>query len=385
MVPPALLLRVLREPSLLATLDAGAWHELIPQARRGKLLSRLAWLVSSRGLTDAVPAPVRPHLLAAQRVAEAHERNIRWEVNRIVAALRHVLTDETPPGGGTPPPLVLLKGAAYLLAGLPPHHGRLCGDVDILVLRGRLGDVERALGEAGWRQQKTRPYDQRYYRQWMHELPPLEHATRKTVVDVHHAILPETGRLHPDSARLLAGAVPLGEKPGAGWTGLAVLSPVDMVLHAAAHCFQDGDLAGTLRDLVDLDDLLRYFGAESEAKFWQTLPARAAEMDLLPPTVLALRSVMQLLGTPVPSATMATLKVLEKKRRGGRWMTFAGRGRVMDWLVQHAVIPDAAESPARLATLARWLLYVRSHWLRMPAGMLVQHLFHQAFSQREPD
>ena len=37
-------------------------------------------------------------------------------------------------------------------------------------------------------------YDQRYYREWMHELPPLLHVRRQTALDVHHAIAPETAR-----------------------------------------------------------------------------------------------------------------------------------------------------------------------------------------------
>jgi hypothetical protein len=30
--------------------------------------------------------------------------------------------------------------------------------------------------------------------------------------------------------------------------------------------------------------------------------------------------------------------------------------------------------PSRLSGMARWALYVRSHWLRMPPLLLMQHL-----------
>ena len=39
-----------------------------------------------------------------------------------------------------------------------------------------------------------------------------------------------------------------------------MLSPADMIVHAAAHLFADGDLAGGLRNLWDIDRLLREFG-----------------------------------------------------------------------------------------------------------------------------
>ena len=69
--------------------------------------------------------------------------------------------------------LVLLKGAAYLMAGLPAARGRVFSDVDILVPVARLAEVENALMLHGWSTTHHNAYDQRYYRQWMHELPPL--------------------------------------------------------------------------------------------------------------------------------------------------------------------------------------------------------------------
>ena len=88
-------------------------------------------------------------------------------------------------------------------------------------------------------------YDQRYYRQWMHELPPLRHMTRQTVLDVHHTILPLTAHLKPDPAKLWEAAVGIE-----GQVNFCVLAPVDMVLHSATHLFHDGELEHGLRDLV---------------------------------------------------------------------------------------------------------------------------------------
>ena len=38
------------------------------------------------------------------------------------------------------------------------------------------------------------PYDDAYYRDHMHELPPLIHKERDRMIDVHHTILPLTAR-----------------------------------------------------------------------------------------------------------------------------------------------------------------------------------------------
>ncbi len=158
------------------------------------------------------------------------------------------------------------------MARLPNSRGRLSSDIDILVPKDRLTDVEKALLQHGWEHVKLEEYDQYYYRTWSHELPPLRHRARRTIIDVHHTILPPTGRLRPDVEKLWANAQSLEG------TRFKVLAPLDLLLHAAAHAFQDGDLRHVMRDLVDLDSLLRYFGANKE--FWDNLIERATELNL---------------------------------------------------------------------------------------------------------
>src|SRR4029077_14434016 len=124
----------------------------------------------------------------------------------------------------------LLKGAAYLMGNLPPARGRTFSDIDILVPKSSLLEVERALRAHGWASDKIDHYDDRYYRRWMHQLPPLTHVERGTTVDVHHTIVPMSARVPVDATTLLNEALVLPVD-----VGLAVLKPVDMVLHSAVH------------------------------------------------------------------------------------------------------------------------------------------------------
>ena len=238
----SLVLEVLRDPGQVLGLDRHGWERLLPAARHSGVLARIAALVAERDLDPRLPAEVVDHLQAIRTLARHHERSVRWEVDRI----RHVLR-------ATGSPIVLLKGAAYVLAELEVARGRLVSDVDILVPRERLEDVERTLLAAGWDPIKLEPYDQRYYRTWMHELPPLRHRQRQTVVDVHHNILPESGRLHPDPREILRAARTIAAPD------LLVPAPEDLALHCAAHLFE-ADLGGGLRDLADFDALLRELG-----------------------------------------------------------------------------------------------------------------------------
>ena len=100
-------------------------------------------------------------------------RDSSWEVNRLLWALKDIDV-----------PLILLKGAAYLLAGLPPARGRIFADVDLLVPEERIGEIEERLVERGWFKTQIDPYDDRYYRVWMHEIPPLRHRERGTEIDI---------------------------------------------------------------------------------------------------------------------------------------------------------------------------------------------------------
>ncbi len=52
---------------------------------------------------------------------------------------------------------------------------------------------------------------------------------------------------------------------------------------------------------------------------------------------------------------------------------------LMDWLVPLAMLPEHPDFPRRSAAVARWLLYARSHWLRMPPLLLVRHLGYKAW------
>lgn len=338
----------------IAHYSSADWHTLLREAQRANLLSRVAQLLESNGASASLvlPANLQRRLDSAARVSAASARSVRWEVKKIHEAL-----------SSQDIPFVLLKGAAYELAGLPPAAGRLYVDVDIMVPKEQLQQAERALFEHGWHGTKMDAYDQKYYRTWMHEIPPMHNLRRNTALDVHHTILPPTAQLKPDVGLLWADAVPLS-----GWDGVFVLSPADMLLHSAVHLFHDGDLDGGLRDLVDLDALMRHFGCDEE--FWDRLASRAQAQDLVRPLFYATRYTRAILGTPVPKCFIARIERLGAPSAFTRF--------IMDQLVYNAMDPTRRNLDSSRAGLLRWLLYVRSHYLRMPLSLLVPHLLRKA-------
>jgi len=341
-----ILLTALRDPAQMKNLGTGDWDLLLRIARRSRLTGRLAAIMEERGELEQLPVKVRDHFRAAKAFVTHYQRTACWEVNRLLAALT-----------GMDVPLVLLKGGAYIIAGLPPSRGRLLSDVDILVPRESLSSVEQALLACGWESVKLETYDQRYYRTWMHELPPLRHPERLIEVDLHHTISPLTSRLSPDPESLVADSIPLADRR------LRILKPADMILHSTVHLFHDGEFINGLRDLVDLTDLLEEFGRQTG--FWDELVSRARLQGMLRPLFYTLRYTKRFLGADIPAATL--ISVAEDAPSGP--VLF-----LMDNLVEAILIPEHPDFPGRWHALAQWLLYVRSHWLRMPPWMLLQHL-----------
>lgn len=350
-----LLLRSLLAPESVLSLDLAEWDLLIRQGRRANLLSRLALVLEQR--LDAIPLAPRRHITGALLIARRQAHMTRWEVLCIRDALA--------PLGIEP---VLLKGAAYLIADLPASHGRLFGDVDILVPKARIGDVETALLAQGWSfSPDLTAYDQRYYREWMHEIPPLGHHQRGTSLDVHHTILPPTARIKVNTEALFEDTRTVAEL-----TGVRILAPAAMFLHSAAHLFHEGELNNGLRDLFDLDALLRDFG--HDPSFWTELVPRARALGLTRPLFYALRYTSQLLDTPMPSEVRR--QAAADAPRGQAWL---------DACYNRALMPMHESCDRTFTGSARLAIYLRSHWLRMPMHLLGVHLARKSWLRMQPE
>ena len=330
MTSATILVRALRDPASATALDAAGWTALLTVARAESLIGTLAHRLADIPL----PPAVSPTLADARASAETVGRQALWEAEMARRAL-------APLGV----PVILLKGTAFAAAGLDPSIGRSIGDLDILVPREAIDQVESALKAAGWEWVKDVAYDDAYYRRWMHELPPLIHKDRDRMIDVQHTILPMTARQTPDAGALVSASIALPD-------GLRILAPADMIVHAACHLFADGDLAGGLRNLWDVDRLLRQFG--NDPGFWSTLAERAALHEMERSVHLAMRLSAHLYGTPIlqgaPRLTLFERLIVRRIQARDGW------GR--------------APHP-----FTRLGFYIRSHWLRMPPTMLARHLW----------
>ncbi len=347
---PSLLLEFLQNPSNIQSYSNQQWTLLYRVAKNASLLAHVGWVVQQNGLQRFLPEKIIDNITSVQAIVEYRKRTALWELNRLWRALL-----------GTDAEIIVLKGGAYLLAHLPFSQSRMFADIDILVNKDAIKNIEQTLLEQRWLSVNLDEYDQHYYRDWMHEIPPLKHITRAIEVDIHHTILPLTSRLFPDPKRLIAAAVESGHY------GFKILAPCDMTLHSATHLFYDSDLDNKLKDLVDLDQLLLHFSS-NDTDFFGILIKRAQQLQLQRPLFYTLRYTNKLLGTTIPT------EILQDKTGAPCFIIRI----LMDWLIPLAILPENPDHPKIKVAIARWLLYVRSHYLRMPLKLLVPHLVHKS-------
>jgi hypothetical protein len=192
----------------------------------------------------------------------------------------------------------------------------------------------------------------------MHEIPPMQHVVRGTTIDVHHSILPETARIKVNASLLFERLEKLPNKKN-----IYVLDPVDMVLHSATHLFHEGELENGLRDLFDLDGLLKRLN--SNPAYWNDIFDRAAGIGVSRPLFYAIRYTTKILNTPVPASVVSQSKALKPS-----FITLA----IIDYCYKKSLQPVHSSCNSFGTSIARTILYLRSHWIRMPFIMLTHHL-----------
>lgn len=325
---------------------AARWSLALSQARQSGLLGSL------NARLGAAPRPeqARSVLDAAEALAERRHARMQRELVHLAEALEPLDL-----------PWVVLKGTAYMARGLPVSRGRTFSDIDLLVERAHLKRFEDALLVAGWTPDPhTDAHDDRFYREWSHEVPPVVHILRRSTVDLHHALAPPLGRYPVDTSQLLAAAPVLP-----GYRQLRTLCDTDLVLHSALHLVVSGEFDRGLRDLLDIDGLIRHFSV-AEPAFEHQLCARAQVLGLADVLALVQRQRQAVLGVArAPQPTVSAGAALELA--------------VLQPLYAQALRPQHASCAPWWRRLGEKLLYARAHTLRLPLRLLLPHLWHKAW------
>jgi len=337
---------LLCKPNLIFAIPAAHQNTLLRMAKQIGLLGFIAKNVNWEKRTGAT-ADI---LEGAAKHVDYHVKMLDWEVH----CLSTIFSD-------FPEKVILLKGAAYRMMKLDFSKGRFASDIDILVSKRMLDMAEERLLKMGWEFMTADDYEQHYYREWMHELPPLRHKERGTIIDLHHNILPETSKYRVDSEMLISAAIPSEQ-------GFYTLSPEDTVLHKAVHLFVEGDLKYGLKELIDLHMLFNQLG--QKPGFWENLLTRSKQLGFQRPLFYALYFCRRFFKLKLQPYIWKDIS---------NFAPNAPIKKITLSLMERSFLPDDLDHPRFITKRAQNLTYLRSHLLRMPLFLLIKHLSRQAW------
>lgn len=309
------------------------WAWLIPRLRKEQMLARLAFRCRLLD-TSELPDYARRHLQNACRLALKQQLQVECEAELLQQLL------------GELDYCVFLKGAAYSLLAGEVGQGRLYSDIDILIPKQQVTAAEQVLCLHGFIPDDIDPYDDRYYRRWSHEIPPLRHASRGTVLDVHHQIIPPISGRAPDLTQLLQGKRLTSQ-------GFQVLAQEAMFLHSAIHLFCNEEIKYGWRDLLDLSLML-----EQDTVDAKRLIELATSTGFASELALALRSLIAQTGQCLSPELHS-------------WLKLQPQQPVVSWCFSQVLQPQLCSSWTR--ELASKLLTLRGHWMKMPLTILCKH------------
>ncbi|WP_032097141.1 MULTISPECIES: nucleotidyltransferase family protein [unclassified Alteromonas] len=220
------------------------WNALIRILRQKSLIASYYHRLCLRDLDGLIPGYCKNVFISAIRFADAQAHQTSVQAEKLTALLgRHDI------------PFIFLKGAAYTLGKNANGVGRLMTDIDICVTREIIDKLEVVLLDKGWTFKEMDEHDDKYYRAWSHELPPLTNDEDGVVLDVHHTLVPPVKGRFLDIEKLVASSVDNAK--------FSVPSKEWLVLHSALHLIINEDVDNGLRDLTDIYRLL---SDEADAK-----------------------------------------------------------------------------------------------------------------------
>jgi hypothetical protein len=119
---------------------------------------------------------------------------------------------------------------------------------------------------------------------------------------------------------------------------------------------------------VDIFELIDHFAA-TDPYFWRRFVDRAQELGLQRSAYYGLHFAREVFDYSLPGT-------VETAMQG--WAPPRLIIRMMNRLVPRALFPVHPDRRSPMTELCRFLLYLRSHWIRMPPWLLAYHLTHKA-------
>lgn len=340
----AFLCQYLTDYSLPADFSDKQYHALMRVLIHSQLHGSVASHLNS---FESYPLPFQRHLTSILTFSQA--QNVQ-----VVRACNIIAKDLAPLNA----PVLLLKGAAYIAAKKNNARGRLISDIDILVAKEKLDKVEDLLLGSGWIVKELDDFDEKYYRQWSHELPPYTHLETGLTLDIHHNLLPGSAGKSIDVQNII-------DSSQVTPFGLNVPSDEYLILHSAIHLLLNDDIEKGLRDCLDLHLLIKHYAAERDLAFLHDVFAQSGCEDEYYILLLLLN---RLFGQGAINYTQKSTPAFNENKYAS----------IVDDL-EKAVFPASEYLVDSKNTMARFKVYLRGHLSKMPLHLLIKHLSFKSY------
>ncbi|WP_371192518.1 nucleotidyltransferase family protein [Glaciecola sp. SC05] len=307
--------------------------------REQKILARMCYRLEAAGVFDSLDAKTQRHLLNAKKIADRQKEQVFNEARELARVLSNTVGY-----------LIFLKGAAYSMCSGNLGKGRIYSDIDVLVPKKDIKACEQRLAINGWLGQEISDYDDKYYRKWAHEIPPMAHGFRGTIIDVHHNIVPIISKASLDIDSLL-------EHKEEILPGIFVLSGPAQLVHAAIHLFRNEEYKGSFRDLTDLYLMLE----GQDESFGLEAISIAEHIGFKHELSLAIRYVHTILSLDIPETVLASAKS-------------SGANAFNDFVFSKVLLPQHKLLAGSATPFKHTLAMIRGHIVKMPLHILIYHL-----------
>lgn len=317
------------------------WNQLVLILRKEKMLARFYAILERGQLLEEIPPEALRHFVNANIVSKKQAALAKKEASELFKAL----SDKADY-------IVFLKGAAYSVTDNPASLGRVYSDIDVLVPKHDLDNIEQYLCVVGWKRHEIDDYDEMYYRKWAHEIPPMQHSSRGTVLDIHHNLVPV---ISGKSINIQA----FVKDYGTAHNNITVLCEPAMFFHSAIHLFFNEDMSSAFRDMTDL---YLVSSAQSE-QFFHDVMAITEKYGFRKECILAfhllsihfniklVECVKISISEELKHISLFELKLLKRLT-----------------LPKHPLLVDGE------LLFDQWLGEIRGHWMKMPLFILTYHI-----------
>jgi hypothetical protein len=200
-------------------------------------------------------------------------------------------------------------------------------------------------------------YDEKYYREWSHELPPYIHSESGVTLDIHHNLIPLSSGKTINIAQIDATKV---------WVGSNLYIPSDayLILHSAIHLLLNDDTEKGLRDCFDLHSLIQGYLTSKTVDSLRVIFIEAnceAEFSIL------IHLLNRIFKNQYSEVLLSGVKRLS-------W-----HDQVLVNSLYRTIFPHTDYLHDNKSALARQHVYIHGHLSKMPFLLFIQHICYKGY------